>query len=186
MKKFWARGGASLAYPLRSATDVYVNKFTHVNSLPVVSIFVCLSCNRNIPSKQHCTDSPCSTKKKNTNKKKTSWFAESYLNQHAASYVFAGESYYAVAVVHKDNEAWTFRNLKGKKSCHTGVRKTSGWNVPIGYMINAGIMDVQDCQGDIKAAGSFFNQSCAPGKELAPPPPQGIKQRPRYRVTLKV
>ena len=76
---------------------------------------------------------------------------------------FAGEFYYAVAVVHKNNEAWTFSNLKGRKSCHTGVRKTSGWNVPIGYMINAGIMDVEDCQGDIVAAGSFFNESCAPG-----------------------
>ena len=39
---------------------------------------------------------------------------------------FAGEFYYAVAVVDKDNAAWTFNDLAGKKSCHTGVRKNIG------------------------------------------------------------
>ena len=80
---------------------------------------------------------------------------------------FSGKFYYAVAVVHQNDAALTFSQLEGKKSCHTGVRKTSGWNVPIGYMINAGIMQVEDCQGDIMAAGSFFSQSCAPGRDAS-------------------
>ena len=72
-----------------------------------------------------------------------------------------------MAVIHKNNTGvLTFPGLKDKKSCHTGVRKTSGWNVPVGYMISEGIMSVDDCQGDVKAADSFFSESCAPGKNI--------------------
>ena len=66
--------------------------------------------------------------------------------------------------VTKTANSVTMDTLEGKKTCHTGMRKTSGWNVPIGYLISSGKISVADCKGDILAAGRYFSQSCAPGR----------------------
>ncbi|XP_072027550.1 melanotransferrin-like [Amphiura filiformis] len=71
--------------------------------------------------------------------------------------------YYAVAVVKKSNTAINISNLRGKRSCHTGIRKTAGWNVPIGFLLENNYITPEDCQQDIKAAGQFFSASCVPG-----------------------
>ncbi|XP_033118671.1 melanotransferrin-like [Anneissia japonica] len=74
-----------------------------------------------------------------------------------------GDGYYAVAVAKNSDTSMTLNSLKGKRSCHTGVKKTAGWNVPVGYLLGEGLMDVVDCNSDIKSAGMFFSESCAPG-----------------------
>lgn len=43
--------------------------------------------------------------------------------------------YYAVAVV-KKGSGFGFQDLQGKKSCHTGVGKSAGWNIPIGTLLS--------------------------------------------------
>ncbi|XP_068604701.1 serotransferrin-like [Brachionichthys hirsutus] len=74
--------------------------------------------------------------------------------------------YYAVAVVEK-NSGFNIGDLKGKKSCHTGLGKTAGWNIPIGTLIS---LDLLQWPGpDIisleEAVQNYFSASCAPGAE---------------------
>ncbi|XP_034038712.1 transferrin-a [Thalassophryne amazonica] len=62
-------------------------------------------------------------------------------------------SYYAVAVV-KKSSGLTWDTLKGKKSCHTGIGRTAGWNIPMGHVYN----QTKDCD-----FSKFFPKGCAPG-----------------------
>ena len=76
--------------------------------------------------------------------------------------------YYAVAVV-KANTVFNLKTgLRGKTSCHTGARRTAGWNVPIGYLLRTRIMPAVACgnnNNDFMSASKFFNKSCVPGKD---------------------
>ncbi|KAM6948309.1 transferrin-a [Aplochiton taeniatus] len=72
--------------------------------------------------------------------------------------------YYAVAVV-KKTSSFTFKELKGKQSCHTGLDKSAGWNIPIGTllstnMIQWGGIDEKPLE---EAVAEFFSASCVPG-----------------------
>lgn len=66
------------------------------------------------------------------------------------------KGYYAVAVVKASDKDITWNNLKGKKSCHTGVDRTAGWNIPMGLLYSR----INHCKFD-----EFFSQGCAPGYE---------------------
>uniref|UniRef100_A0A8C5EHE1 Serotransferrin n=1 Tax=Gouania willdenowi TaxID=441366 RepID=A0A8C5EHE1_GOUWI len=68
-------------------------------------------------------------------------------------------SYYAVAVVKKGSGV-TWDNLQGKRSCHTGVGRTAGWNIPMGHIYKR----TNDCDFT-----KFFSSGCAPGAELTSP-----------------
>ncbi|XP_069474163.1 serotransferrin-A-like [Ambystoma mexicanum] len=65
-------------------------------------------------------------------------------------------TYYVVAIVKKSNKDISWSNLRGKKSCHTGLGRTAGWNVPIGLIQN----QTQNCK-----VGEFFSESCVPGAD---------------------
>jgi len=63
-------------------------------------------------------------------------------------------NYYAVAAVKKDDTHLNISNVVEYNSCHTGVGKTAGWNMPIAWFLN----NLGD--NSIK-----FRESCAPGAE---------------------
>ncbi|NXV22793.1 TRFE protein, partial [Cepphus grylle] len=63
-------------------------------------------------------------------------------------------SYFAVAVARKSNSDITWNSLQGKKSCHTGVGRTAGWNIPMGLIHNK----TGNCNFD-----EYFSEGCAPG-----------------------
>ncbi|KAM8758369.1 inhibitor of carbonic anhydrase-like [Rhynchonycteris naso] len=67
------------------------------------------------------------------------------------------EGYYAVAVVKKSDANLTWSSLRGKKSCHTAVGTSAGWNIPMSLL-------VYNQTGSCKF-GAYFSQSCAPGSD---------------------
>ncbi|XP_045859512.1 melanotransferrin isoform X4 [Meles meles] len=72
-----------------------------------------------------------------------------------------GTSYYAVAVVKRGSHV-TINTLRGVKSCHTGINRTVGWNVPVGYLVESGRLSVMGCDV-LKAVSDYFGGSCVPG-----------------------
>ncbi|EDV28915.1 uncharacterized protein TRIADDRAFT_52263 [Trichoplax adhaerens] len=72
-----------------------------------------------------------------------------------------GASYYAVALVRNDSQL-SLKDLKGTKSCHTGIGKTAGWNIPVSYLIEQQFMRPQNCNIPL-SVGNYFSKSCAPG-----------------------
>lgn len=57
-------------------------------------------------------------------------------------------------------------NLKGKNSCHTGYRKTAGWNMPVGYLVDSKVMNVKNTEPgvntDAESIAAFFSKVCSP------------------------
>ncbi|XP_074046664.1 melanotransferrin isoform X2 [Macrotis lagotis] len=73
----------------------------------------------------------------------------------------AGTSYYAVAVVRRASSL-RIDGLRGARSCHTGLNRTAGWNVPVGYLVESGRLAVPGC-GVLRAVSGYFGGSCVPG-----------------------
>nr|AAP94279.1 transferrin [Pagrus major] len=72
--------------------------------------------------------------------------------------------YYAVAVV-KKTSTFGIRELRGKKSCHTGLGKSAGWNIPVGTLLSMGLIQWSGAEDSPveQAVSNFFSASCAPG-----------------------
>jgi melanoma-associated antigen p97 len=73
-----------------------------------------------------------------------------------------GGSYYAVAVVKKGSKFKSFADLKGAKSCHTGIGRTAGYNAPLYTLIKQNLIEKSKCPYP-KALADFFSASCLPG-----------------------
>ncbi|XP_039099769.1 inhibitor of carbonic anhydrase-like [Hyaena hyaena] len=64
--------------------------------------------------------------------------------------------HYAVAVVKKDSN-FQLNQLQGKKSCHTGLGWSAGWNIPIGVLLPSD--SVEEATAEMV---KFFLSSCVP------------------------
>ncbi|XP_072219630.1 transferrin-a [Leuresthes tenuis] len=84
---------------------------------------------------------------------------EQYDSEMCSTSGASASSYYAVAVVKKSSGV-TWEGLKGKRSCHTGMGRTAGWNVPMGLIYD----QTKDCDFT-----KFFSSGCAPGADLSSP-----------------
>ncbi|RZC39825.1 transferrin, partial [Asbolus verrucosus] len=84
----------------------------------------------------------------------------------AEQYGKLGGSYYAVAVVRKGSKFNSFADLKGAKSCHTGIGRTAGYNAPLYTLIKQNLIQKTDCPY-AKAISNFFAESCLPGAKDA-------------------
>ncbi|XP_076000991.1 serotransferrin-like [Genypterus blacodes] len=72
--------------------------------------------------------------------------------------------YYAIAVA-KNGTEFGIKDLRGKRSCHTGLGKSAGWNIPIGTLLALGLIDWSGNGGRPleDAVSEFFSASCVPG-----------------------
>ena len=86
-----------------------------------------------------------------------------------------GNSYYSVAVVRKEfcDSNPSVRDLQGKRSCHTGYRKTAGWAAPVGFLVDSGVIPVENndkkVNTDAETVASFFSATCAVGSNADGP-----------------
>ncbi|XP_069475923.1 serotransferrin-2-like [Ambystoma mexicanum] len=78
-----------------------------------------------------------------------------------------GSCVFAVAVARK--ATLTIRSLRGVRSCHNGAKWTSGWNIPLGFMLANNYIDWSEEQPLSKVLGDYFNASCIPGVGVTSP-----------------
>ncbi|XP_015683041.2 saxiphilin-like [Protobothrops mucrosquamatus] len=72
-----------------------------------------------------------------------------------------GSCVFAVAVAKRG--MLDLQRLKGVRSCHNGARWTSGWSIPMGFLLaRSDLMWVSD-QPLSQAISGYFNASCIPG-----------------------
>lgn len=45
----------------------------------------------------------------------------------------------------------------------SGVGDIAGWTLPLSTLADQGILDVTDCNVNVKTASTFFKSMCAPG-----------------------
>nr|CAK18221.1 transferrin [Natrix natrix] len=78
-------------------------------------------------------------------------------------------SYHAIAVV-KKGTITSLEDLRGKKSCHTGFRRSAGWNIPVGTLLSKNLLQWDGTESEPVeiAVGRFFSAGCVPGLKNVP------------------
>ncbi|XP_070806868.1 lactotransferrin-like [Pituophis catenifer annectens] len=72
-----------------------------------------------------------------------------------------GNCVFAVAVAKRGT--LDLQRLKGVRSCHNGARWTSGWNIPMGFLLARSDLMWVSGQPLSHAISGYFNASCIPG-----------------------
>ncbi|KGL74588.1 Serotransferrin-2, partial [Tinamus guttatus] len=78
-----------------------------------------------------------------------------------------GNCVFAVAVARRGT--LNIQRLRGMRSCHNGARWTSGWNVPLGFLLAKNDISWDETQPLSQAISEYFNASCIPGVGIAAP-----------------
>ncbi|XP_072932524.1 transferrin [Epargyreus clarus] len=94
--------------------------------------------------------------------------------------------YEAVIVVHKDLAINNLDQLKGLKSCHTGVNRNVGYKIPLTMMMKREIFPkmtdrtISPKENELRALSTFFKQSCIVG-EWSPDPKTNSAWKAQYK-----
>ncbi|NXP34488.1 TRFE2 protein, partial [Leiothrix lutea] len=78
-----------------------------------------------------------------------------------------GNCVFAVAVAKRGT--LDIQSLRGVRSCHNGARWTSGWNIPLGFLLARNYFSWDEAQPLSQAVSEYFNASCIPGVGVAAP-----------------
>ncbi|NWV44642.1 TRFEB protein, partial [Daphoenositta chrysoptera] len=78
-----------------------------------------------------------------------------------------GNCVFAVAIAKRG--ALNIQSLRGVRSCHNGARWTSGWNIPLGFLLARNYLSWDEVQPLSQAISEYFNASCIPGVGVAAP-----------------
>uniref|UniRef100_UPI0037E8BBE4 saxiphilin-like n=1 Tax=Semicossyphus pulcher TaxID=241346 RepID=UPI0037E8BBE4 len=73
----------------------------------------------------------------------------------------------SVAVVR--NSSVDIRSLQGLRSCHSGVRWTAGWSLPLGFLLSRNYLSWSKEQPLSQDVSTFFSGSCIPGAAAMSP-----------------
>ncbi|XP_070801030.1 serotransferrin isoform X2 [Pituophis catenifer annectens] len=78
-------------------------------------------------------------------------------------------SYHAIAVVKKGTIS-SLEELKGRRSCHTGFRRSAGWIIPVGTLVSKNLIqwDGTESVPVENAVEKFFASGCVPGLKNVP------------------
>ncbi|NXG54840.1 TRFM protein, partial [Hemiprocne comata] len=78
-----------------------------------------------------------------------------------------GNCVFAVAIAKRG--ALDIQRLRGVRSCHNGARWTSGWNIPLGFLLARNDLSWDEAQPLSQVISEYFNASCIPGIGVAAP-----------------
>ncbi|NWV92207.1 TRFE2 protein, partial [Machaerirhynchus nigripectus] len=78
-----------------------------------------------------------------------------------------GNCVFAVAIAKRGT--LDIHSLRGMRSCHNGARWTSGWNIPLGFLLARNDLSWDEAQPLSQAISEYFNASCVPGVGVAAP-----------------
>ncbi|XP_035412656.1 melanotransferrin-like isoform X2 [Cygnus atratus] len=78
-----------------------------------------------------------------------------------------GNCVFAVAVAKRGT--LDIQRLRGVRSCHNGARWTSGWNIPLGFLLARNDLSWDEAQPLSQVISKYFNASCIPGVGVAAP-----------------
>ncbi|KPJ17168.1 Transferrin [Papilio machaon] len=93
--------------------------------------------------------------------------------------------YEAVIVVHKDLPIKSLDELKGLKSCHTGVNRNVGYKIPLTMLMKRAVFpkmndhSISPKENELKALSTFFTQSCIVG-QWSPDPKTNSAWKSQY------
>ncbi|XP_071768761.1 saxiphilin-like [Centroberyx gerrardi] len=73
----------------------------------------------------------------------------------------------SVAVVR--NRTLDIRSLQGRRSCHSGVRWTAGWSLPLGFLLSRNYLTWTKEQPLSQDVSTYFSASCVPGAAAMAP-----------------
>ncbi|NXF28985.1 TRFEB protein, partial [Nyctibius bracteatus] len=78
-----------------------------------------------------------------------------------------GNCVFAVAIAKRGT--LDIQRLRGARSCHNGARWTSGWNIPLGFLLARNDLSWDEAQPLSQVISEYFNASCIPGVGVAAP-----------------